>query len=247
MYNIDEAPASQWPACQTNYLMVKSAVPDVAVMQCLNEPKGVAALAGFADLWDVYIGQFHRSGVLQRQRAGDDVIWAVCCYPSSHPNLFVDYPAMDARIIGWLSWKLGVSGFEYWSANSWGKNLKQLGEQPFLTKIETGWQANTFGNYNGDGYLVYPGPQGTVWSSIRLENLRDGIEDYEMLARLRDAATQAKAKGEDVAAAERLLAINDDVCREDLAYTAEPQTLLTARRQIAECLQRLQHSVAEQR
>ena len=239
VYNIDEAPASQWPACQANYRLVKSTAPDVPVMQCLNEPKGVAALAGFADVWDVYIGQFHRSGVAERRRAGDDVIWAVCCYPSSHPNLFIDYPAMDARIIGWLSWKMGVGGFEYWAANSWGKNLKLLGAQSFLTKIETGWQANTFGNYNGDGYLVYPGPNDTILSSIRLENLRDGIEDYEMLALLRDTVGRAKAKGIAVSAAEKLLAIDDAVCRDDLSYTSDPQRLLATRRQIAECLVQL--------
>ena len=36
----------------------KAIAPDVPVMQCLNEPAGVAALAGSADIWDVYITQF---------------------------------------------------------------------------------------------------------------------------------------------------------------------------------------------
>ncbi len=245
VYNIDEAPARQWPACRTNFELVKSAAPGVPVMQCLNEPKGVAALAGFADIWDVYIGQYHRSGVAERRRAGDHVIWAVCCYPSSHPNLFIDYPAMDARIIGWLSWKMGVGGFEYWSASSWGRNLKQLGPHPFLTRVETGWQANTFGDYNGDGYLVYPGANGAVLSSIRLENLRDGIEDYEMLALLADSVTRAKADGQGVEAAEKFPGIEEAVCREDLTYTREPQTLLAARRRVAECLEQLARASAQ--
>jgi hypothetical protein len=147
--------------------------------------------------------------------------------------------AGDARIIGWLSWKMRVSGFEYWSANSWGQNLRKPDEKPFLAQIETNWKANTFGEYNGDGYLVYPGPDGSVLSSIRLENLRHGIEDYEMLALLRDCVTRAKANGTDVEAAEKLLAIDDTICRSDLTYTSNPQTLLTARRRVAECLQRL--------
>lgn len=237
--NIDEAPARQWAACKANYRLVKSVAPDVPVLQCLNEPKGVAALAGCADMWDVYIGQFYRTGVARRRAAGDDVIWAVCCYPSSHPNLFIDYPAMDARIIGWLSWKMGVSGFEYWSADSWGQDLKHLGAHPFLTKVETNWKANTFGKYNGDGYLLYPGPNGSVLSSIRLENLRDGIEDYEMLGLLRDRVAQAKSKGVDVSEAEKLLAIDNSVCRSDLTYTHDPQVLLTERRRVAECFGQL--------
>jgi len=33
---------------------------------------------------------------------------------------------------------------------------------------------------NGDGNLIYPGPESPL-SSIRLENIRDGLEDYEYL------------------------------------------------------------------
>jgi hypothetical protein len=112
--------------------------------------------------------------------------------------------------------------------------------------IEPNWRANTFGTYNGDGYLLYPGPNGALWSSMRLENLRDGIEDYEMLALLRDRASRAKARGENVAGVEKLLAIDDALCRAVPAqgvawpaYTQESQALLAARRAIAQALLRL--------
>ena len=80
---------------------------------------------------------------------------------------------------------------------------------------------------------MYPGPNGTVLASIRLENLRDGIEDYEMLALLRERVARAKAQGRDVSAAEKALAIDPAVCRPDLTYTSDPQVLLKARREIA--------------
>jgi len=234
VYNIDEPPPALWPMCKENYQAVKAAAPRVTVMQCLNDPKGVAALAGAADLWDVYIGQFQQAGMPGRLKAGAAAVWAVCCYPSTHPNLFIDYPPIDARIIGWLSFAAGVSGFEYWAANSWGDNLKRLGDRPYLAEPEEPrWKTNTFGGYNGDGYLVYPGPGGSVLASIRLENLRDGIEDYEMLALLRERAARAKAQGRGVAGAEKLLAIDPAVCRPDLTYTSDPQAILKARREIA--------------
>ncbi|MCX5671289.1 MAG: DUF6067 family protein [Planctomycetota bacterium] len=237
VYNIDEPPAALWPMCRENYRCVKAAAPRVAVMQCLNDPKGVAALAGAVDLWDVYIGQFHQAGMPARLKAGDDAVWAVCCYPATHPNLFIDYPPMDARLIGWLSFAAGVSGFEYWAANSWGDNLKRLGDRPYLAEPEEPrWKTNTFGGYNGDGYLVYPGPNGSVLASMRLENLRDGIEDYEMLALLRERAARAKAQGRNVSAAEKLLAVDPAVCRPDLTYTSDPQVILKARREIARCI-----------
>lgn len=37
---------------------------------------------------------------------------------------------------------------------------------------------------NGDGSWMFPGPEGAPLSSIRLENLRDGMEDYEMFRHL---------------------------------------------------------------
>jgi len=240
VYNIDEPAEPQWPTCKENFSAAKAAAPMVPVMQCLNEPSGVAALAGSADIWDIYIGQFLRAGGPDRIKAGQDVIWAVCCYPATHPNLFIDYPAIDARIIGWLSWKCGVSGFEYWAANSWGENLKSLADRPYMADVEEKrWKANTFGNYNGDGYLLYPGPQGGFLGSIRLENLKDGFEDYEMLALLRDRVRAAKAKGKDVAEAEKLLAIDDGVCKADVTYTADPRRLLDARQRAAEWIVRL--------
>jgi len=41
-------------------------------------------------------------------------------WPHEHPNLFLEYPAVDARIIGWLTYRYGISGFEYWGLNRWG-------------------------------------------------------------------------------------------------------------------------------
>ena len=48
---------------------------------------------------------------------------------------------------------------------------------------------------NGDGLLIFPGKHGTALPSIRLENLRDGMEDYSLLARL-PAATRAQLIGQ---------------------------------------------------
>lgn len=54
------------------------------------------------------------------------------------------------------------------------------------------WNAGSIAGMTGDGCLVYPTRDGPV-SSIRLENIRDGLEDYDYLALL------AEAKGKPVA------------------------------------------------
>jgi hypothetical protein len=66
----------------------------------------------------------------------------------------------------------------------------------------------------GDGFLAYPGkPVGVDGpaSTIRLEQIRQGLEDYEALALLSDLAAKAKQAGRAAPAAERALALVRDL------------------------------------
>ena len=237
VYNIDEAPSTMWEACKENYRQTKAASPDLAVFQCLNDPKGVAALDGFFDVVDVNINQFHEGAAPAHLAKGGHTWWCICCWPSGHPNLFIEYPAMDARIVGSLSWKLGVEGFEYWSISSWGNCMKPMGGKTFVDEVECAWIANAFGDYNGDGYLVYPGPNNTLLSTIRFEALRDGFEDYEYLAILKK-----RLEGKTGAAADearKLLDLPDALCKKDLSYTNDPKVVFDTRRKVAEAIEKL--------
>jgi hypothetical protein len=64
-----------WRTClmfiKEAYQLVKSIAPEIPVLQCLNNPKDVSVLAGFADIWDVYPAQYHVSGVAEPQKQGD--------------------------------------------------------------------------------------------------------------------------------------------------------------------------------
>ena len=183
VYNADEPGKKLWDTVRRNYQFVKETVPDLKVWLCLNEPTGVAALQGATDIWDVYIRQYDKSGIKARQDAGDQVIWAVCVWPHEHPNLFIEYPAVDARMIGWLTYRYGTTGFEYWSLNSWGPNQGNLKWANFEGgDTRTAWRPTRWPL--GDGWLMYPGPAGEPLASIRFENLRDGFEDAELLLQL---------------------------------------------------------------
>src|SRR5205814_1648194 len=63
-----------------------------------------------------------------------------------------------------------LDGFLRWAYNSWTSD-------PFTQPV--------FVFTQGDEYMVYPGPKGPM-SSIRWEELREGIEDYELVAQTRD-------------------------------------------------------------
>ena len=220
VYNYDEVGREHWPLAKEMYKLVKNVSSKLRVIQCLNIPEGVEAMSGYADTWDVYVAQYENTGVEKRVEEGDEVWLAVCCYPASRPNFFLEYPAIDCRLIGWICWFTRVSGFEYWSPNHWGENTTPPG-------LRGGWVANTFRDYNGDGYLTYPGPDGFPLASVRLANLRDGFEDYEYLKLLEKLQGVTK--------------IADDVVQSPTRYTSDPETVIRTRRVIAERIESLLH------
>ena len=216
VYNADEPGPKMWDTVKKNYEFVKSVDPQLKTWLCLNNVKGVRALAGFTDLWDVYIRQYDQSGVEQNRKAGEPVIWGVCVYPHEHPNLFIEYPAMDARIIGWLTYAYQVSGFEYWGLNQWGPNTGRKDWASFdKGSTRTSWQLTRWPM--GDGWLLYPGPHGEPLSSVRFENVRDGFEDGEMLLMLNERGKKAEARQ-----------IAARVARSPEDYTSDPAAIESA-------------------
>ena len=225
VYNVDEPPEEQWDTVRNNYRFVKSAVPQLNTWLCLNQPKAVRDLQSYTDILDVYIGQYDKAGVADNRRADKQLIWAVCVWPHEHPNLFIEYPAADARAIGWLTYRYGISGFEYWGLNQWGKNTGRRDWANFTRgDTRTSWQRTTFPW--GDGWLLYPGDHGEPLSSIRLENLRDGFEDAELLQLL--VAHGKKADADRLA---------DTMAASITSYVTDPQRIRAAHEQLLALLE----------
>lgn len=114
-----------------------------------------------------------------RYRAkGKEVWWYTCCdphYPYANVAPY-SYPAVECRVIGWLTNLVRADGFLYWHVNFWrdGGKLDE-GDTYFPS-----WRTDTFPRVHGDGVFLYPG-RSHVLSGIRLANVRDGEEDYEWL------------------------------------------------------------------
>jgi len=153
------------------------------------------------------------------RKAGEQVWWYVCCGPRyPYPNFAsCDYPAIEGRLIWWMTRLWRVDGLLYWHVNFWNYPDNNIIESGPYVK----WRMTNIARMTGDGVLTYPGPDGLL-SSIRLENIRDGIEDYEYLHLL------ARSKGEDAVAGICRSLIKD---RKD--FTRDPAQLLSARRKLA--------------
>jgi hypothetical protein len=152
------------------------------------------------DIWCPLFGFLHESSIKRVQAAGDTV-WsytALCQRaPSYHPEYEkvrgdhppywqIDFPVLSYRIAPWLNWRYGVTGLLYWTTVCWSAPQRNPWDSP-------GFRVR----FNGEGSLFYPGAdagiEGPV-ASIRLKNLRDGMEDYEYFTLLE------KRRGKDTVA-----------------------------------------------
>lgn len=190
---------------------------------------------GRFDIWTPLTAQL--SGDLtpyrERQAAGSEAWAYVCCGPGKpYANLFIDFPGVDPRILGWQFFQYKLTGFLYYLIDfyepetNWNMNAPKWPEKA--------WNTLSF-NTNSDGILIYPGPDASPLASTRLENLRDGIEDYEALAVLRGLTEQLAAKGghEEVLASTRdVLNVRPEVSKSWTEYTQEPARIRTAREEV---------------
>lgn len=92
-------------------------------------------------------------------------------------NRFIDYPLIKTRLLHWMNFKYNFTGYLHWGLNHWQGD-------PF-TLLEPDWGAGVK-LPPGDSHIVYPGKTGPL-SSIRMEAMRDGIEDYELLRKLSES------------------------------------------------------------
>ncbi len=150
-------------------------------------------LAGYANSFSVHGNDLNRLAVkdaIRREQAkGGEITWYISCdqvFPQ--PNYFIDGPPMDPVMVPWITWRYGMQGILYWDLKYWSQT-----PDPWLDPVTylSGFLCSRGGILNGEGSLLYPGSRtrrytgqkdvdGPV-SSIRLELLREGIEDYEYL------------------------------------------------------------------
>jgi hypothetical protein len=90
-------------------------------------------------------------------------------------NRFFAMPSYRTRIIGTQFYKYGIAGFLHWGYNFYNSRFSHTVLDPY---------GNTEGCYfspAGDAFLVYPGSDGCAWPSLRLNALREAMDDIRAL------------------------------------------------------------------
>jgi len=239
---------NKWDLMRSYANMVHAHLPGALVMIGGSFPR--KELTGYIDIYDPQIGGSSKTYSLQQEAAdkiaasqarGEEFYWYVAAGPAyPFPNVQVEYPVIDSRVLFWLTWKYGVTGFEYYCYNIWSRNYAK---DPAQRYPNVPWKADGWARgwpSNGDGMLFYPGPI----SSLRLEAIRDGIEDWESLQVLADCIEAVRNRKHPrkyralVAEAKELLAVRADVVKGFGEFTRDPERLLAERRKLGELLAR---------
>lgn len=137
----------------------------------------VPQLLGAVDIWVLLPKMYDSAGSqIAQARARGAEIWSynTLVQDGYSPKWTIDFDPIGIRLqAGFLSQSLGITGLLYWRVDKWGSD-------PWNNVNNSGVFSSN--NYPGEGVLVYPGgPVGLagVVGSIRLKQIRQGIQDYE--------------------------------------------------------------------
>lgn len=180
------------PQDQTDYDAVawysqelKKAAPDLKLMvseepkpEIYNHPTYTGSKI---DIWLAHLGlQFDPEISFERQRNHNEETWIYFLHGTRLPRfnpITIDHPGIEGKLTGWFLWKYRLRGIAYYSLNNWSTNP---------------WTSPLYYGQNGNRFLIYPPSESNAniaygannhrfVPSIRLEMLRDGLEDYEYL------------------------------------------------------------------
>jgi len=183
-------------------------VPFLATESPVTDNPDWGTLRGYVNNFCVHGNNLNEPAVkkalLEEQAKGGEATWYISCdqaYPQ--PNYFIDAPALDLVMVPWITARYHMDGILYWAMNFWNQT-----PNPWLDPVTYISGFHCSGGYvlNGEGSVIYPGDytkrytgqpnvDGPV-SSMRMELLRDGIEDYEYLWMLKAAGDEEFAEAQ---------------------------------------------------
>jgi hypothetical protein len=174
----DEPSAVQAASYRAVVRQVRSLYPDIRIMEAVSDRD---TLAGCVDVWCPTIDEFQKNESFFRTRRdlGEQVLVYTCLIPGGQwLNRLLDQERLRQVYFGWGAAAYNTSGFLHWGLNQY------LVPDPFKQSVvHHPSPAATPNNFlpAGDSHVIYPGPL----SSTRFEAHRVGIEDFELLQKLK--------------------------------------------------------------
>jgi hypothetical protein len=220
------------------------------------------SLLGQVDIWCGLTPKWTPELVRERRAAGEEVWWYICCVPHApYITEFIDHPGTELRLWPWQSWQYSVQGILIWETLYWTSaaafpppQLQDPWTDPMSYKSGYGAKPGEIDYWgNGDGRFLYPPRRAAAVdpapcldapvNSIRWENLRDGMEDYEYFWLLQQAAMRELVWHGDTGLlrdAREVLKVPSEVSQDLTHFTTDPRLMLAHRDRVARMIERLQ-------
>jgi succinate dehydrogenase flavin-adding protein (antitoxin of CptAB toxin-antitoxin module) len=256
-YPFDEPKPEDYEFVMNGFRKLKETAPDIKRMLTEHVTE---RLIGGPDIWCPITYQYNYERAQERRKYGEKFWWYICCGPGvPHCTEFIDHPGTEPRVWLWQSWQNNIEGILIWQTNYWTtpaaypdpNHPQNPYEDPMSWRngapkgVKQPWG-------NGDGRYVYP-PEAAAdgrpaepvldgpVETIRLEMLRDGIEDYEYLAilkrLLKDKANKLTA--EQHREYSELLEVPDNIIKKLTNFTKDPAPIEAQREKIARAIAKL--------
>ena len=184
---------------------------EIPILDCFYGDR-VEPLFGLVDIW---LGQNPTQPWARERKKQGDKFFAV----NNSLIWYLEHAPIAGRAEVWQDYALGYDGRYVYSTLRWTEDT-----------YRKNW---TSGNYMG--CAIYPGPTGLA-TSIRMETLRDAVEDYDYLAILRQRVDRAQGKGNSPAVLEARKILED---KELGKRVQDVDALHELRDQIADLIERL--------
>lgn len=184
--------------------------------------------ATYCPLFDEFSTEEKRAVYADQQQKNGELWWYGCtgpCYP--FPTYHLDDHLLGARVLNWMMYDYNIDGNLYWCVNEVDTHSSSIYDEVNPEHM------------NGDGYLFYPGInygiRGPI-GSMRLQTIRDGIEDYEYIYEL-EKLTKGLSEyyGEEISA-KAMLQSTLDKMYSNVYYSVDNANFYSARSEIADMI-----------
>ena len=184
VYGCDEMGTNWFHQINTAAFYIKKEFPELPIMTTTYDdsyglsPKGLPSV-------DILVPDTPRYDPEKADRAraaGKHIWWYIACNPRPPwTNIYVESRPIEPRLLmGAMAVRNRPEGFLYYATARWGSK-RPIESGPF-----TDWDPRSFLIFHGDGSWFCVGPDGTPLATQRVENFRDGLEDFAYAKMLRE-------------------------------------------------------------
>lgn len=208
------------------------------------------------DVWCPVSPAYDEAEAKIEKDAGNRFWWYVCCYPKEpYCTEFTDHAPVELRIWHWQTFERGITGCLVWESTYWTSSAAYPNEpqnpyadpMSYVSGYSTQPGTKQFWG-NGDGRFIYPPLSAATpgrndgkpifddpVASVRWEMIREGVQDYEMLAMLKKSVENRDLTDAQRKKVEEIFDFSP-ITSDMTTFSTDPKPLLEKRRALAELI-----------